>query len=127
MLGKTQTTTMLPVVDLERARRFYTQVLGLQEGRRGEDGSLELSTETGGRVALYPREPTKADHTVLSFEVQEIIKVVRDLEGRGVKFEEYDLPQLKTVDKIATTGRDKAAWFKDTEENILCVHEAVPG
>lgn len=52
--------------------------------------------------------------------------VIRELEGRGVVFDDYDLPGLKTVDHVCVLGAEKAAWFKDTEGNCLCIHEDLP-
>jgi hypothetical protein len=60
---------------------------------------------------------------VLSFEVTGIGGYVRDLASRGVTFEDYDLPGLKTVEHVCVLGSEQAAWFKDTEGNILCLHE----
>jgi hypothetical protein len=75
-------------------------------------------------LALYQREtPTKADHTALSWEVTDIAQTVTGLSRNGVVFEEYDQPNFKTVDKVCVLGAEKAAWFKDTEGNILCIHE----
>jgi catechol 2,3-dioxygenase-like lactoylglutathione lyase family enzyme len=124
MLGGKQLTTILPVTDLARARRFYEEKLGLGPGRDGAAGDVILES-AGGRIALSPRdEPTSAKHTALSFEVSDIEREVRELEGRGVRFEDYDLPNLKTVGHVCVLGSERAAWFKDTEGNILCIHEA---
>jgi extradiol dioxygenase family protein len=124
MLAGTQVTTILPVTDLARARRFYEEQLGLGPGRPGGAGEL-LFESRGALIALSPRaEPTTARHTALSFEVEDIARVVGEMERRGVRFEDYDLPDLKTVDHVCVLGSEKAAWFKDTEGNILCVHEA---
>jgi catechol 2,3-dioxygenase-like lactoylglutathione lyase family enzyme len=123
MLADSRVTTMLPVVDMNRARRFYQDKLGLKAGRERPNGEVVFELK-GTTVALYPRrEPTRADHTALSFEVKDIAAEVRDLSKLGVAFEEYDLPGLKTVNKVCVLGAEKAAWFKDTEGNILCIHE----
>ena len=125
MLGDCRMTTILPVVDVERARDFYARVLGLPELGRSGDGKYMFSTAFG-LLALLPKPaPTKADHTAISFEVPSASKAVTELTARGVVFEDYDLPGLKTVDKVCVLGSEKAAWFKDTEGNLLCVHEAV--
>jgi catechol 2,3-dioxygenase-like lactoylglutathione lyase family enzyme len=122
MLSSAQVTTMLPAADVERARRFYEEKLGLRSAERRPNG--EVVFRCGGTTfALYPRgEPSHADHTALSFEVDDVEREVRDLSSRGVRFEDYDLPNLKTVDHVCVLGGDKAAWFKDTEGNILCIH-----
>ena len=123
MLRGTQVTTILPVVDVQRARRFYEDQLGLGPGRAGSMGDV-LFEVGGAHVALSPRaEPTTAKHTALSFEVEDVAREVRDLEGRGVRFEDYDLPDLKTVQHVCVLGAERAAWFKDTEGNILCIHD----
>ncbi len=125
MLATSPVTTILPVVDADRARDFYDRVLGLTYAGMSGDGK-HLFTISGGTLALLKKpEPTKAEHTALSFEVHDVADAVRDLTSRGVVFEEYDLPGLKTVDKVCILGSEKAAWFKDTEGNILCVHETV--
>lgn len=79
----------------------------------------------GSRIELYQRTPTKADHTVATFEVGDIDSTVGSLKQKGLVFEEYDLPAsgIKTVKGIATLAGVKAAWFKDTEGNILCIHQ----
>jgi hypothetical protein len=76
----------------------------------------------GTRLFLYQRGPTTADHTVASFVVEDTEQTVRELSGRGVAFEHYDMPGLKTnAMGIAEFGADKTAWFKDTEGNIIAV------
>jgi hypothetical protein len=77
----------------------------------------------GTRMELYQRGPSKADHTVATFEVSDIEEEVNALRGKGVNFEEYDMPGIKTQNGIATQGSVKAAWFKDSEGNILCIHQ----
>ena len=126
MLNGCRVTTILPVVDAERARDFYGRVLGLTDLGPSGDGKYLFDT-TGGLLALLPKpEPTKAEHTAISFEVPNASEAVAQLTARGVVFEDYDFPGLKTVNKVCILGSEKAAWFKDTEGNILCVHEVLP-
>lgn len=61
----------------------------------------------------------------MGFKVNDIVGAVRDLERRGVKFHDYDLPGLKTVEHVCVLGSEKAAWFGDPEGNIPCLHEEV--
>jgi catechol 2,3-dioxygenase-like lactoylglutathione lyase family enzyme len=118
-----QVTAILPVIDMERARRFYEQQLGLRAGTPKPDGKFVYACG-GTQIALFPRPGgTKAEHTVLSFRVGDIGATIRELEGRGVKFADYDLPGLKTVAHVCVLGSEKAAWFQDPEGNILCLHE----
>lgn len=116
-------TCMLPVKDLGRARRFYEQQLRLTPVGQKPDGKFVYRCG-GAEIALFPKpEGTKAEHTALSFKVADIAAAVRELEGRGVKFADYDFPGLKTVEHVCVLGSEKAAWFQDPEGNILCLHE----
>ena len=123
MLTTSQATAMLPVVDMPRARAFYERTLGLPAPRVRPSG--EARYQAGGlSFALYPRAtPTCADHTALSFEVKDIGAEMELLRARGVRFEEYDLPGLKTSQGVCVLGGERAAWFKDPEGNILCIHQ----
>jgi catechol 2,3-dioxygenase-like lactoylglutathione lyase family enzyme len=123
MLQTTEVTTMLPVVDMQRARTFYERKLGLRPGREKPDGKFVY--EVGGTsLALFPKAGgTKADHTAVSFRVDDIGACIEQLERVGVVFEDYDLPGLKTADHVCVLGAEKAAWFKDSEGNYLCIHE----
>ena len=123
MLADAPLTTILPVMDLARARAFYEKKLGLTGGREKPDGKYEYPVGNGV-LALFQRgTPTKADHTAVSFAVRDITAAIRDLESRGVVFHDYDLPGLKTVQHVCVLGSEKAAWFSDPEGNILCLHE----
>lgn len=123
MLGKAPVMTMLPVVDMNRARAFYEGKLGLEPKGSNPQGNFLYSC-AGATIALYQRAaPTTADHTALSWEVKDIAAAVKALGDKGVVFEEYDLPNFKTVEKVCVLGAEKAAWFKDTEGNILCIHQ----
>lgn len=124
MLTATTTTTMLPVEDAERAGRFYADVLGLKSLRTGPDGTRFFALGQGDALGLMPAEKgAQTRHTVLSFEVPDLEGEIRELEGRGVRFADYDLPDFKTDHHIAVLGDERAAWFTDTEGNILCLHE----
>lgn len=125
MLDKSTITTMLPVSDVERASEFYAGKLGLT--RTATTADVSVIFETGaGAIGLMVAEPgAQSAHTALSFEVSDITAEIRDLEARGVAFEDYDLPNLTTVDHIAVMGNEKAAWFCDPDGNILCIHQVV--
>ena len=125
MLNKSPVTTILPVIDMDRARNFYEKKLGLAPKGFAADGNFIFSCGGEATIALIPKpQGTKDEHTALSFEVSDVVGEVGELEKRGVVFEEYDFPGLKTVEHVCVMGSDKAAWFKDTEGNILCVHES---
>jgi predicted enzyme related to lactoylglutathione lyase len=123
MLANASVTTMLPVIDMARARAFYEDCLGLKAGNFKPDGKFEYAVG-GSTLALFPKaEGTKAEHTAISFRVADIMTSIAELKKAGVVFEDYDLPGFKTVDHVCVLGSEKAAWFKDTEGNYLCVHE----
>jgi catechol 2,3-dioxygenase-like lactoylglutathione lyase family enzyme len=125
MLASALLTTMLPVKDLDRARDFYVNKLGLEAEGLAADGKFLLRAG-GTRLALFPKpDGTKADHTAVSFQVADIAAAIRQLEARGVAFADYDLPGLKTVEHVCVLGAEKAAWFQDSEGNILCLHEDI--
>ena len=123
MLSDSSVTTMLPVKDMKRARTFYEGCLGLKPGGLKADGKFVY--EVGGAtLALFPKpEGTKAEHTAISFRVPDIAASIKELKRAGVVFEDYDFPGLKTVNHVCVLGAEKAAWFKDTEGNYLCLHE----
>ena len=124
-LTRAPVTTMLPVKNLERAREFYVHRLGLEADGLAADGKFLLRAN-GTTLALFPRpEGTKAEHTAVSFKVENIAAAIRELTARGVEFADYDLPGFKTVEHVCVLGSEKAAWFQDPEGNILCLHEEI--
>jgi catechol 2,3-dioxygenase-like lactoylglutathione lyase family enzyme len=126
MLEKAKVATRLPAQDLDRARAFYAEKLGLEptEERAGgllyRLGSSEFALfESGGAPS--------GEHTQMAWEVADIETAVEELRGRGVVFEEYDAPGLTTVNGIADVegnypskgGKgERAAWFRDSEGNL---------
>ena len=117
---------MLPVTDVDRAQKFYSGPLGLDYTGTNGEGSAMFALGGGSTLLLLPRpEGTRSESTAMSFEVDDIGTEVSALEGRGVVFEDYDLPDLKTVDHVCDLGTEKAAWFKDPDGNVLCVHQTV--
>lgn len=121
MLGSAPVVANVPVVDLERAKSFYTDSLGLKVAMTVPDG-IVFEAGQGTRIFLYQRGATKADHTVASFKVDDVAGTVVGLKAKGVAFESYDMGELKTdANNIAHIGPLQAAWFKNTEGNILCV------
>ena len=126
MLTKAAVTTMLPVKDLNRAREFYEKKLGLKPLGSRQDGKFLFAGGDGGTLALFPKpEGTKAEHTAVSFLVKDIAQEIKELAARGVVFEDYDFPGLKTENHVCVLDSEKAAWFKDTEGNYLCLHEDI--
>ena len=126
MLSNASVTVMLPVKDMARARDFYEGRLGLAAGSLKPDGKFTYDVGSTS-IALFPKpEGTKAEHTAVSFKVDDIAGAIVRLKCNGVVFEDYDFPGFKTVDHVCVLGAEKAAWFKDTEGNYLCLHEDLP-
>jgi catechol 2,3-dioxygenase-like lactoylglutathione lyase family enzyme len=134
MLKDGRIATRLPAQDLNRARAFYADKLGLHPVEEREGGLRYLGA--AGEFALFESAGTASgDHTQMGWEVEDIEATVSDLRSRGVVFEEYDVPGLKTVGGIAEiegnypskgTG-ERGAWFRDSEGNLLGIGEQVRG
>jgi catechol-2,3-dioxygenase len=120
MLTDASAFPVLPAADLARATAFYRDTLGLAVAFEAEGGTA-LAAGNGTMLFIYPHGATKAEHTVAGFMVADLDAVVAGLRAKGVTFEEYDMPGLKTVDGIADAGGTKAAWFTDTEGNIISI------
>ena len=124
MLRNSKVSPTLPAVDIKRARKFYEDKLGLKVIKEDPSPGIILEAGEGTIIYVYQRGKTKADHTVLGFKVDDVESEVKELKSKGVKFEEYNMPAMgiKTVNGIATMDGMKAAWFKDTEGNILSIN-----
>lgn len=117
-------TAILPISDPDRARMFYKDKLGLESRGTDVTGNEIFGLVGGASLGLMKTtDNAHSEHTVLTFEVPDVEATVHELSDAGVKFEDYDLPDLKTVDHICTMGNEKAAWFMDPDGNILCVHQ----
>jgi predicted enzyme related to lactoylglutathione lyase len=127
ILARSLTGAVLRAEDLGRARRFYTEALGLEVQDLHEGGDeIRVSAGGGSVICIYLRPQMPApQNTVACFEVADIEEAVSELRGRGVVFEEYDIPEvgLKTVGGIAQRDGERRAWFKDSEGNVLVVRQ----
>ena len=125
MLADYPIHTALPAADLERARRFYAEKLGLTPEIEGTGGLFYRCGENT-RFLLFPSQgAASGTHTQAGWTVDDIEAEVADLKVRGVVFEEYDTPSLKTIKSVASTGLTKAAWFKDSEGYLLVLLQFV--
>ena len=112
----------LPVADLERAKSFWAKV-GLSPTNE-QPGGMEYNASGSSSFTVYPtRNPNRGGHTQLHFRVNDIEAEVADLKAKGVTFEEYDFPALKTENSIATTESGKGAWFKDEDGNTIGIFQ----
>jgi catechol 2,3-dioxygenase-like lactoylglutathione lyase family enzyme len=120
MLSEYPVHATLPATDLARAKAFYADKLGLRPADENHPGGLFYEAAGGTRFLVYPTGGVASGaHTQLGWRVADLEAEVRALKARGVVFEEYDFPTLKTAGGIATTPGGKAAWFKDSEGNLL--------
>jgi catechol 2,3-dioxygenase-like lactoylglutathione lyase family enzyme len=123
MLDTAMVVATIPVTDLERAKRFYSETLGL--GFLWENpASVRLACGGGTQVSIFRRGPSSADHTLAHFEVSDIEAIVRDLEGRGVTFLDYAEGPMQTTGHIAQLGPARTAWFHDPDGNTLGLRQA---
>ena len=122
MLGKFDLLTTLPAADIARARQFYEQTLGFTPV--SEDAAGVRYRSGSSYFEIYPTlSGAQAQHTLATWPVDDLDLVLAELRRRGVIFEEYDYPELKTVDGIADLPHERAAWFTDSEGNILSVSQ----
>ena len=133
MLEDSKIAAQIPVQDLQRARLFYTEKLGLEPSEERPGGLLYRCGE--GEFALFESAgAASGDHTQMELEVEDIEATVEWLRVRGVVFEEYDFPGLRTVNGIAEVAGsypskgdvgEKAAWFRDSEGNLFGICQPI--
>ena len=125
MLTNSPIYASLPAADLERAKRFYAEKLGLTPESE-LPGGLLYRCGKDSRFSVFPSEgEATGTHTQAIWLVEDVESEVAALKDRGIVFEEYDLPSLSTVNSIATIGPNKGAWFKDSEGNLLSLVQFV--
>jgi catechol 2,3-dioxygenase-like lactoylglutathione lyase family enzyme len=133
MLADSSVTTRLPARDLERARVFYAEKLGLVPTEE-RPGGLRYECETGAFSIYETANAASGTHTQMSWEVDDLDAVIAELRSRGVELEDVDVPGLETLDGIAEVQGnypsrggvgEKAAWFRDSEGNLLGIGQAI--
>ena len=124
MLKESKAFSGFSANDIPKAKNFYGQTLGLEVSE--DHGLLTLHLAGGHKVLVYPKpNHVPATFTVLNFPVKNVDQAVDELKKRGVRFEIYNLPDLKTDEKGIMHGKGPTiAWFKDPAGNILSVLEA---
>jgi catechol 2,3-dioxygenase-like lactoylglutathione lyase family enzyme len=133
MLKDGRVATRLPVQDLDRARRFYADKLSLQPSEERPGGLLYRCAN--GEFALFTSAgASSGTHTQMAWEVDDIDATVAELKGRGVVFEEVDVPGLKTAGGVAEVSGnypskgaqgERGAWFRDSEGNLLGIGQPI--
>ena len=128
MLNHSAVEANIPAADLDRARQYYSEMLGLTPVAEFGGQALRYQTATGTFFNVYKTQYAgQAAHTIAQWHVDDVDEAVRDLQTRGVVFEIYDMPGVEWNGSVATIpGMGKAAWFKDNEGNIMCVDQGAP-
>jgi len=127
MLSSSRVAPTLPFRDLDRADEFYGRKLGLEcVAGSVDEGFLEYQAGDGTVLQLFDSESDqKSDNTAATFEVDDLDQEMDALRARGVVFEEYDLPNIQTVNGVAeAAGMGRLAWIKDPDGNVLALHES---
>jgi catechol 2,3-dioxygenase-like lactoylglutathione lyase family enzyme len=122
MLTATMVVPTLPVTDLDRAKAFYGETLGLTYLWENP-ASVRFRCGEGSELSVFKRPATATEHTLAHFEVSDIEAVVRDLEAKAVAFIDYTEGPLTTTGHIAQLGLARAAWFHDPDGNTLGVRQ----
>ncbi|TMG13162.1 MAG: VOC family protein [Chloroflexi bacterium] len=123
MLVSSMIVATIPVTDLDRAKHFYADTLGLKVLWENP-ASVRLGCGGGTELSIFRRAPSTADHTLAHFEVADIEAVVGELEKREVKFIDYGEGPLQTTGHIAQIGPARGAWLRDPDGNILGLRQA---
>jgi catechol 2,3-dioxygenase-like lactoylglutathione lyase family enzyme len=124
MLGDARVAASIPVLDLERSKAFYRDVLGLRITEDTPFGAF-FAAGDGTGLLIFPRADVAREHTMAGFEVDDLETTMKALEERGVTFDEVDLPGIQQGGKVAQLGPVRSAWFRDSEGNVLAVTERV--
>jgi catechol 2,3-dioxygenase-like lactoylglutathione lyase family enzyme len=125
MLQDSPMYAYIPAKDLARARKFYEQKLGFKPGHEQAGGVVY---ECGGHTGcfVYPTPNAGTSRASQAFwQVADVEREVAELKARGVEFESYDMPGQRSENGIVTAGGAKAAWFKDSEGNIMAVIQSL--
>ena len=123
MLDSGVVMATIPVTELLRAQEFYQNTLGLKPGQAFPNGII-MHTKNKTAVALFQRPPTNRQNTAAWFVVNNFDETVKELRAKQVSFDEYDMPGMSSLGEgIYQFGSVKAAWFKDSEGNILSITE----
>ncbi len=127
MLKIKNSMAAIPAQDIKRARQFYEQKLGLVPVEVQPDGGAQYGTGDSRFLVFPSRGKASGDHTQLGLEVDDINAAVNELKSKGVKVEEYDYPDFKTVNGVVDMGEmGKGAWIKDTEGNLISLLQRAP-
>jgi predicted enzyme related to lactoylglutathione lyase len=127
MLKFKDVAAALPAQDVARARQFYEQKLGFKPIEVQPDGSARYQVGSASFLVFKSMGKASGDHTQMGLEVEDVDSVVSELKGAGLKVEEYDYPDFKSKNGVVEMpDGSKAAWFKDTEGNLVSLLQLAP-
>jgi catechol 2,3-dioxygenase-like lactoylglutathione lyase family enzyme len=126
MLTDSPVMPTIPVTDINKSIDFYENKLGLKRSSMTvEKDAAMFDAGAGTMLYLYQRPPSPAQHTLASFKTDDLVKTMSELSAKGVSFEHYDMPGLKTDENgVVDNEGMKACWFKDPDGNIFGIVEA---
>ena len=125
MLSERRCAAMIPASDIERAKKWYAETLGFKPHLEDPAG-VQYRAGDGTEFGLYASQYAGTNQaTAMAFVATDLAAEMNELRDRGVKFEEYDIPGVKTVNGIVEFAPgERAAWFKDSEGNIIALFES---
>ena len=121
MIGDKDAIATIAVKDIEKARKFYTEVLGLKPSPAAEPEVLNYKSGKSSLIVYKSQYAGTNKATAANWHVDDVEKEARDLKAKGVAFEHYDIPGLTQKGDVYVTKNFKTAWFKDPDGNILAI------
>ena len=126
MLSNAPVGPNIPTKNLEQARKYYSEVLGLEEAPAEEHGAALFKCGKGTMLMIYEKQNYTPEHTLATWIVDDLDAEMAELRGRGVKFEDFDVPGARTTNQVGTSKTARMAWFKDPDGNTLALLARVP-
>ena len=125
MLDHSAVEANIPAADINRARQFYAEKLGMDPVAEFGGEALRYKTSSGTFFNVYQTQYAgQAGHTIAQWHVDDVVAEARALRAKGVQFEQYDMPGVEWDDGVASMpGMGQAAWFKDSEGNTMCLDQ----
>lgn len=121
MLGNNNSHTDIATKDIDKARHFYGDELGLKEVKREDNGDTFYQSGASFIKVYQSNSAGTNQATYMSWDVDDINDTIDELKSKGVSFEHYKMPGVTVEGDVHVIGHERAAWFKDPDGNILCV------
>jgi catechol 2,3-dioxygenase-like lactoylglutathione lyase family enzyme len=121
MLSDKNVHTDIAVKDINKARQFYGETLGLKEVKKDQRGDTIYQSGDSHLKVYQSTSAGTNQATYMSWDVDDVDGVVKELKSKGISFEHYDMPGITLEGDVHVMGSERAAWFKDPDGNVLCV------